>query len=184
MATAKPTAKRSVKTLEGSVSPASDSNRTAILQQYEAAVRLLHESKYDKAHAAFEELLRIAPSDFADRIRMYVDTCIKYSSKNSDTEFVSLEEQYDYAITLLNDGHYEDAREHLDKIVQSNANADYAFYGLAVLASMTGDAHKCLDNLTEAIRLNTMNRIQARSDSDFQDMADDPRFTELLYPEA
>ena len=31
---------------------------------------------------------------------------------------------------------------------------------------------------------NPRNRIQARSDSDFQDMADDPRFTELLYPEA
>jgi hypothetical protein len=31
--------------------------------------------------------------------------------------------------------------------------------------------------------LNARNRIQARSDSDFQDMADDPRFTELLYPE-
>ena len=57
------------------------------------------------------------------------------------------------------------------------------FYGLAVLASMTGDSHQCLEHLTEAIRQNPRNRIQARSDSDFQDMADDPRFTELLYPE-
>ncbi len=48
---------------------------------------------------------------------------------------------------------------------------------------MTGDAHTCLEQLTEAIRLNPQNRIQARVDSDFQDMADDPRFTELLYPE-
>ena len=52
-----------------------------------------------------------------------------------------------------------------------------------MLASMTGDSHTCLEHLTEAIRLNPRNRIQARSDSDFQDMADDPRFTELLYPE-
>jgi hypothetical protein len=29
-----------------------------------------------------------------------------------------------------------------------------------------------------------MHRLRARGDSDFQDMADDPRFTELLYPEA
>jgi hypothetical protein len=48
---------------------------------------------------------------------------------------------------------------------------------------MTGDSHTCLEHLTEAIRRNPRNRIQARSDSDFQDMADDPRFTELLYPE-
>ena len=48
---------------------------------------------------------------------------------------------------------------------------------------MTGDAHRCLEHLTEAIRLNAQNRIQARADTDFQDMSDDPRFTELLYPE-
>ena len=62
--------------------------------------------------------------------------------------------------------------------------ADYAFYGLALLASMTGDTQKCIDHLTEAIRLNSQNRFQARLDSDFADVADDPRFTELLYPEA
>jgi hypothetical protein len=48
---------------------------------------------------------------------------------------------------------------------------------------MTGDAHTCLEHLTQSIHLNAKNRIQARADSDFQDMADDPRFTELLYPE-
>jgi len=31
--------------------------------------------------------------------------------------------------------------------------------------------------------MNPHNRFQARNDSDFQNMADDPRFTELLYPE-
>ena len=52
-----------------------------------------------------------------------------------------------------------------------------------MLSSMTGDSQTCLEHLTEAIRQNPRNRIQARADSDFQDMADDPRFTELLYPE-
>ena len=94
------------------------------------------------------------------------------------------EEQYDYAISLLNDGQYDDARSHLDEILKGKRDADYAFYGLAVLASMTGDSQTCLEKLTEAIRLNRGNRILARSDSDFQDMADDPRFTELLYPDA
>ena len=90
---------------------------------------------------------------------------------------------WQFAISLLNDGNYEDARTQLKKIIAENDQADYAFYGLAVLAGMTGDAHTCLEHLTEAIHLNAKNRIQARADSDFQDMADDPRFTELLYPE-
>ncbi len=183
MASAK-SEKSTTKTIAGTVKPASDAARAAALTQYETAVRLLHEGKYDKAHVAFEKLLAVSPPDFADRIRMYLDTCVKHALKKKDSELTTPEEHYDYAISLLNDGNYEDAREHLNQIVSTHTTADYAFYGLAVLASMTGDAHKCLDHLTEAIRLNMLNRIQARSDSDFQDMADDPRFTELLYPES
>jgi hypothetical protein len=48
---------------------------------------------------------------------------------------------------------------------------------------MTGQVDGCLGHLQQAIEINPRNRIQARADSDFQDMADDPRFTELLYPE-
>ena len=114
---------------------------------------------------------------------MYLSACIAQAIK-PDASFSSPEEKYDYAISLLNDGQYEDAREHLHEILADDTDADYAFYGLAVLASMTGDSQTCLERLTEAIRLNSLNRIQARSDSDFQDMNDDPRFTELLYPEA
>ena len=61
--------------------------------------------------------------------------------------------------------------------------ADYAFYGLALLDSITGRAQECLQNLAKAIELNPRNRLQARADNDFQSMVDDPRFTELLYPE-
>jgi hypothetical protein len=48
---------------------------------------------------------------------------------------------------------------------------------------MTGQTEQCLEHLSAAIGINPQNRIHARVDSDFQDMADDPRFTELLYPE-
>ena len=138
--------------------------------------------KYEAAHAAFNKLLAENPPELGDRIRMYINACLLQVSKGK-TEFLSHEERYDYAISLLNDGQYEDARQEFKAILAANQTADYAFYGLAVLASMTGDSHTCLEHLTEAIRLNHKNRIQARSDSDFQDMADDPRFTDLLYPE-
>jgi len=112
---------------------------------------------------------------------MYRIACAAQVSKEKAT-FASSEERYDYAVSLLNDGHYEDARQQFETILKEKEDADYAFYGLAVLSSMTGSPETCLEYLTEAIRRNPQNRIQARSDSDFQDMADDPRFTELLYP--
>jgi tetratricopeptide (TPR) repeat protein len=177
------TSKRAPRTLAGTVPAMTDAARAQMLTHYEAALRLMQEGKYEKAHAAFDKMLATGPGEFADRIRMYISACLQQVSKGKTT-FTSHEEHYDYAISLLNDGHYEDAREQFKEILKANDKADYAFYGLAVLASMTGDSHTCLEHLTEAIRQNPRNRIQARADSDFQDMADDPRFTELLYPEA
>lgn len=164
------------------MTPVADGSRTQTLVLYEAALRLLQEGKYEKAHTAFNQMLAASPADLAERIRMYINACLQQIGKGK-TEFRSDEERFDYAISLLNHGNYDDAREQFRQIVAGNPNADYAFYGMAVLASMTGDAHTCLEHLTQAIHLNGRNRIQARADSDFQDMADDPRFTELLYPE-
>lgn len=168
--------------LEGSRTPEADASRQEMLQQYESALRLMGERKYDNAHAAFEKMLAAGPGDLADRIRMYMSACLGQSSKSA-RKFSSPEEQYDYAVSLLNDGHFDDAREQLEHIAKQHSNADYAFYGMAVLASLTSDSNRCLEHLSEAIRQNGQHRIRARSDSDFQNMADDPRFTELLYPE-
>jgi tetratricopeptide (TPR) repeat protein len=104
---------------------------------------------------------------------------------------------YENALRLMQAGKYEKAHAIFNEML-ANAPHDLAdrirMYiaacvaqisnGLALLASMTGENQKCIEHLTEAIRLNAQNRIQARSDSDFDGVADDPRFTELLYPEA
>ena len=177
-----PPSKRPPRTLAGKVSPAHDDSRARALALYESALRLMQTGKYEAARSAFENVLAEGLPELGDRSRMYISACLQQITKGK-TEFKSHEERYDYAISLLNNGHYEDARDEFKAILSEEKTADYAFYGLAVLSSMTGDSHTCLQHLTEAIRLNARNRIQARSDSDFQDMADDPRFTELLYPE-
>jgi tetratricopeptide (TPR) repeat protein len=170
------------RTIAGTASSSIDSARAGNLALYESALRLMQEGKFEKAHTAFNQMLATSPADLAERIRVYMSACVQ-QIESRKTSFSSDEERFDYAVSLLNDGHYEDARNHFNEIASANPKADYAFYGLAVLAGVTGDPHSCLEHLTEAIRLNPRNRIQARSDSDFQEMADDPRFTELLYPE-
>lgn len=176
-------AKRAPRTLAGDSRADDAVARRNVISLYETALKLMQSGKYEKAHAAFNDMLAIAPQDLADRIRMYIAACVGQIDKGS-TRFSSHEEQYDYAISLLNQGNYEDAREHFNNILLKDNQADYAFYGLALLASMTGDTQQCIQHLGEAIRLNGQYRFQARSDSDFDGVADDPRFTELLYPEA
>lgn len=174
---------RPPRTLAGILPQAHNPVRSEALASYEAAIHLMQQGKYDMAHQAFDKMLLSSPADLAERIRMYINACLLQISKG-ETTFQSHEEQYDYAISLLNDGQYDDAREHFQRILQANPTADYAFYGLAVLASMTGESGPCLEHLAQAIERNPRNRIQARADSDFQNMADDPRFTDLLYPES
>ena len=76
-----------------------------------------------------------------------------------------------------------DEKAQMEKLVKSNPKLDYAWYGYSVLECLTGHYPEALQHLSEAIRLNTANRFQARNDSDFQNLAEDPRFTELLYPD-
>ncbi len=149
---------------------------------YQSAVQLLQQGKYEKALDAFNKLLPNAPAALLERCRMYVATCHRQLEK-SNLSFLTPEEHYDYAISQLNTGYFEEARNEFLAILASYPTADYAYYGLAVLSAVTGQSQECLDNLLRAIELNPKNRLQARVDNDFQSMVDDPRFTELLYPE-
>ena len=162
--------------------PAPNLSSSPAYQQYNSAVQLLQQGKYDKALAALEKLLPAAPPEIVERTRMYIATCQRQLDR-SHLAFQTPEERYDYAISQLNQGYYEEAREQFNGVIGDDPKADYAFYGLAVLDSITGHPQDCLDNLARAIELNSKNRLQARSDNDFQSMVDDPRFTELLYPE-
>ena len=160
----------------------SDGQSSAAFQHYQAAVQLLQQGKYDRALAAFEKLRPDAPIEIKERCRVYIVTCQRQLEKPS-LSFATPEEHFDFAVAQLNNGYYEDARDHFNNILAQVPEADYAFYGLALLNAVTGQSQECLNNLARAIELNPKNRLQARVDNDFQSMVDDPRFTELLYPE-
>jgi tetratricopeptide (TPR) repeat protein len=151
-------------------------------QHFQAAVGMLQQGKFENALAAFEKLLATAPPELLERCKMYISICQRQMDKQNLT-FSTPEEHYDYAVSKLNTGYYEEAREEFGSILAAHPEADYALYGMALLDAITGRTQDCLGNLAKAIELNPRNRLQARVDNDFQSMADDPRFTELLYPE-
>jgi predicted Zn-dependent protease len=163
-------------------SGSSSAAHTAAFQQYQAAVQFVQQSKFDKALAAFQKLLPTAPNEIAERCRMYIQTCQRQINK-AGLAFITPEERYDYAVSQLNTGDFGEAENQFRGIIADFPGADYAYYGLALLDAITGRVQGCLDHLSKAIELNPKNRLQARSDNDFQNMVDDPRFTELLYPE-
>jgi tetratricopeptide (TPR) repeat protein len=152
------------------------------VQNYESAIKAMQEHKFEKAKSLLEKILAGGTRELMDRARVHLNLCNQQLA-GASTNFKTQEEHFDYAVSLMNSGQFDQARGHLEKILKQNAKADFAYYGMAVVDCLTGQVEASLKNLGEAIRLNPQNRFQARNDSDFQNMADDPRFTELLYPE-
>jgi tetratricopeptide (TPR) repeat protein len=153
------------------------------LQSYEAGLRSMQEHKFDKAKPLFQKVIAGPTKELVDRAQVHLNICNQHLERAAATQFKTPEEHYDYAVSLMNVGDYVGAREHLEKLLRQNSKADYVIYGLAALDCLTGHVEDSLRRLDEALRLNAQLRFQARNDSDFQNLAEDPRFTELLYPD-
>jgi tetratricopeptide (TPR) repeat protein len=169
----KPTAKKSL---------ADDPKVAQAIQNYEAGLRAMQEHKFDKAKGYLQKVLGGPSRELSDRATVHLNTCNQHLDRVT-VQFKTPEEHFDYAVSLMNVGDYVQAREHLEKLQKQSPKADYVLYGLAALDCLTGHVEDSLRNLDEAIRLNPALRFQARNDSDFQNLAEDPRFTELLYPD-
>jgi outer membrane protein assembly factor BamD (BamD/ComL family) len=152
------------------------------VQNYEAGLRAMQEHKFDKAKAHLQKVISGPAKDLADRATVHLSACNQQLERTTN-QFKTPEEHYDYAISLLNLGDYVGAREHLEGLSKQIPKADYVAYGLAALNCLTGHLEDALRNLDHAIRQNPALRFQARNDSDFQNLVEDPRFTELLYPD-
>jgi tetratricopeptide (TPR) repeat protein len=152
------------------------------VQNYESGLRAMQEHKFEKAKTYLQKAVSGASKELADRAAVHLSTCNQHADRAAN-QFKSPEEHYDYAVSLMNVGDYVSAREHLEKLTKQAPKADYVAYGLAALDCLTGHVEDALRHLDESIRLNPAIRFQARNDSDFHNLAEDPRFTELLYPD-
>ena len=170
----KPTAKKSAN---------EDPRYTQALQSYELGLRAMQEHKFEKAKPHFQKVLAGPTKELCDRATVHLNICNQHLERSAATQFKTPEEHFDFAVSLMNVGDYVTAREHLEKLLKQNSKADYVIYGMAALECLTGRVEESLRHLDEALRLNAQLRFQARNDSDFQNLAEDPRFTELLYPD-
>ena len=114
--------------------------------------------------------------------RSYLNICTQRAAKPA-VNLKSVDELYDYAVSLSNEGQPEQAEEHLRKALKISPNADFLYYALAATFALRNDVEGTLEYLDKAIQMNYRNRYQAQNDPDFENMLEDPRFTELIYPE-
>ena len=152
------------------------------LRQFEAAVKLLNENHFAKARGTFEKLVETATPDLAQRARMYLNVCNQRIGRPA-MQLKSAEDHYNYGVQLSNQGMLDEAEEYLKKALKLAPNLDYVHYALASTCALRENAEQAMEHLEHAIGLNGRNRYLAQNDPDFSGLSEDPRFTELLYPE-
>jgi tetratricopeptide (TPR) repeat protein len=155
----------------------------AQLKIYDEALALFHQQKFAKAKQELEKVLEGPSKELADRARMHLKIAEQRMKPLHEENPRTAEEHYQRGVAMMNIGRWDDARESLQKARKAAPKADHIHYALAALDCLTGEADSALENLKVAIQLRPENRYHARNDEDFAFLQEDPRFTELLYPE-
>jgi len=155
----------------------------AQLKLYDEALALFHQQKFQRAKLELEKVLEGPSKELADRARMHIKIADQRMKPSQEQTPRTAEDHYQRGVAMMNLGRWDEARESLDKARKQAPKADHVVYALAALDCLTGEADSALANLKIAIELRSANRYHARNDEDFAFLQEDPRFTELLYPE-
>src|SRR5215467_4295509 len=155
----------------------------AQMKVYDDALALFHQQKFQRCKQELEKVLEGPSKELADRARMHLKITEQRMRPSQEQNPKNAEEHYQRGVAMMNLGRWDEARESLDRARKLASKADHIVYAVAALDCLTGEADAALANLKIAIDLNSANRYHARNDEDFAFLQEDPRFTELLYPE-
>lgn len=153
------------------------------LKLYEEALKHFQQQKWARAKEIFERVLEGPAKDLSERASVHLRVCNQRNAPAPAPAPKSAEDHYTQGVALMNMGRWDEAREHLDRARKAAPKADHVVYAIAALDCLTGEADAAMENLKLAIQLRPENRYHARNDEDFSFLQEDPRFTELLYPE-
>jgi tetratricopeptide (TPR) repeat protein len=154
----------------------------AALEQYESAMKYFSQQKFEKAKSLLEKVRALPYKELADRAAVHLSVCNQRLQGNRHTPRTA-EDHYNYAILQMNTSHYDEAEEHLQKALKAEGKTPHVEYALAALHALKNEVDPALVHLKEAIEMDPRNRLLARNDDDFRLLMEDPRFTEIIYPE-
>jgi len=152
------------------------------LEQFANAVNLFSNNEFSKARGILGRLVTTPSTDLAERARVYLNICNQRLSR-SILHLKTADDFYNHGVQLANQGNLEEAEECLKKALKLDPKCDYIHYAMATTQALRENVEGVLEHLQKAIELNAQNRYLAQKDPDFSNLEEDPRFTEMIYPE-
>ncbi|MFC2038526.1 tetratricopeptide repeat protein [Chloroflexota bacterium] len=87
-------------------------------------------------------------------------------------------------ITLCNLERFEDALADYNRSLEFRPDNPGTVYNIACLYSLLNNPNEAIENLGKAIHFDNSCREEAKTDSDFDNIREDPRFKELMEPDS
>jgi tetratricopeptide (TPR) repeat protein len=148
-------------------------------EHYEKAVAMFNARKYSRAHTLLEKAVEGPDLTIRHRAQVYAEICRRQIG-HEKLQLKTAEDHYNYAVKLMNDRRFDDARQHLQRALQMAPKAGYVHYANAVLSALQGDAESAFGNLKKAIEIDPLNRVLALNDADLAAVASHPPIVHLL----
>lgn len=147
---------------------------------YQQAMENLHKRNYLKAIEKFQSLINNYEEflSLADRAKMYINVCHERLNKGR-MMLKNAEDYYLWGIYNSNKGNLQIALKSFQQAIKKKPKEEKILYLLASTYALIGNKSQSLKYLSEAIKLNKVNKVYARNNSDFQTLWENEEFISL-----
>lgn len=108
------------------------------------------------------------------------DAALEALTQARDLDPAALDNDLNFGVVLVLQGDLEPASQHFNTHIQRSGGTAEAYYVVASNYAMAGLAAPAIEHLKTAIQIDERMRLQARTDPNFQDLEENPRFQEVL----
>ena len=165
---------------------AKTSKKADIYKLYADALASLNKKQYPKTQKLLDQIKQDFPTEVAvlARVDLLLRVCEARIDEAAKKGPASSEEAYDLGVFIHNQGLYDDALKLFDKAQKlGKGETDHIHYAIAATEASLGNTQNALNSLKSAIKTNPQNRILAQNDPDFEPLARNKEFAQVLSPE-
>lgn len=188
-AAVKKTSAKSRRAQQPVITPLPDEKRKRealpVYKAYEDALKLVHKKQYAKAKERLTRVITMFPeeTEVLARVQSFLRVCARRLESHKETAN-SPEEIFNQAVFYHNSGQHELALETYSRALKlSKQDQDHIYYAMAATELSMGNMNTALQHLEKAIQMNQENRFFAHNDPDFQLLAANSIFQDLIHPD-
>lgn len=148
-------------------------------QAFEAGATAFQARDFRTALRNFQEAAAGPRPEIRHSAKLHMRMCEQRIAAETP-KLETADDYYHYGIALMNQHRMEEAEQHLRQALNLDGQLDFVYYGLALCRGLRGDLNECAYLLQKAIALEPRNRVAAKNDPDFKELARQSPVSELL----